>query len=237
MTLSKDYRTRAAHVRRSARAHLKEIRRARLARKDADGIGDTMDDAPQFHEEIEDVMPVAEEAAHSPQIEEDMPSFDDDSTPPMEEPDAGPDSDAVEHAALADMFDEAPDMSDMQPDPPAEASAPSPDQKVELAAPSDDDAEDQGIAAVEDPSPLPEAELAEPASVETEVDFESSDLNTLPGAGPGLVWMLHQCGVRSLADLAASDPEVLTPKLGVVGQILDVNKWIDFASSEPPPAH
>lgn len=60
----------------------------------------------------------------------------------------------------------------------------------------------------------------------------ASDLNKLPGAGHGLIWMLEQCGITSLQDLADSDAETLTPQLGIVGQILNVESWIAFAQDE-----
>lgn len=56
-----------------------------------------------------------------------------------------------------------------------------------------------------------------------------SELLALPGAGPGLVWLLHRCGIRTLADLAAADPQQLAPQLGLVGQILNISIWTDFA--------
>lgn len=238
MTLSKDYRTRAAQVRRSARAHLKEIRRARMARKEDDSASD-VEDIPA---EVEDVTVTA--PADELFQEDAEASFEEVTPQPASEPkpEAPENTEAAEHAALADMFDEPPDMSDPQMEAPAPPSAPSSVQDVENPAPDDlvlDEIEQETSVAGEDMPPAPDPEpleVPEPAPTETEADFESSDLNALPGAGPGLVWMLHQCGVRSLADLAESDPDVLTPKLGVVGQILDVGKWIDFASNERPAA-
>lgn len=57
-----------------------------------------------------------------------------------------------------------------------------------------------------------------------------SDLHMLPGAGPGLVWMLQHCGVTSLDDLARADPEALTDRMGLVGQMLDLSSWVAFAA-------
>jgi len=61
---------------------------------------------------------------------------------------------------------------------------------------------------------------------------QRSDLVRLPGAGVGLVWMLQECGVASLADLAASDAERLRARMGLVGQILDIEDWIAIARAE-----
>lgn len=60
-------------------------------------------------------------------------------------------------------------------------------------------------------------------------DGTENDLFTLPGAGPGLVWMLQRTGVRSLADLAGSNPLVLRRNLGLVGELLDLDWWISVA--------
>lgn len=67
------------------------------------------------------------------------------------------------------------------------------------------------------------------AATETVPPVAKSDLGRLPGAGPGLVWMLHQCGIHNLEDLARTEASVLVPKLGLVGQILNVEVWLDFA--------
>lgn len=56
-----------------------------------------------------------------------------------------------------------------------------------------------------------------------------SDLFQLPAAGAGMIWMFHQCGIRSLEDLAAADPHDLSLRLGVVGHILNIEPWILFA--------
>ena len=57
----------------------------------------------------------------------------------------------------------------------------------------------------------------------------NSDLFNLPGAGAGMVWMVHQCGIRSLADLAKADSGDLAMQLGVVGHIINMEPWIAFA--------
>jgi hypothetical protein len=81
-----------------------------------------------------------------------------------------------------------------------------------------------------------DAQVNEPAStndhqnekIASDENFEC-DLGKLPGAGPGLIWMLGQCGVSSLADLALCDNDELSERLGVVGELLDVQQWIRFA--------
>lgn len=60
-------------------------------------------------------------------------------------------------------------------------------------------------------------------------DCTQSELAQLPGAGPGLVWMLGQCNVKTLSELAECNASNLSTQLGVVGQILDVGQWVVFA--------
>jgi predicted flap endonuclease-1-like 5' DNA nuclease len=90
-------------------------------------------------------------------------------------------------------------------------------------------------------TPFEEPELPKPEAVETvetdasqgpdvnSVQAEPSDLAGLPGAGPGLIWLLKDCGVTCLAELAAADAAELSQKLGLVGQLLDLDHWIDHA--------
>lgn len=81
---------------------------------------------------------------------------------------------------------------------------------------------------------------ASPAVEETPVEegvaavkeaVSDSELASLPGAGPGLVWALQKCGVHSMKDLAESDPEILTQRLNLIGQLLDLKGWIRMAQS------
>lgn len=58
---------------------------------------------------------------------------------------------------------------------------------------------------------------------------EEMSLTQLPGIGPGLIWMLEGCGIQSLSDLALTSKEKLKVDLGLVGQILDLEPWIEFA--------
>lgn len=232
MTPQKDYRNRAAHVRRSARAHLKEIRRARLARKETASLPEVSSAEP------EDILAPAMDQ-NSGQLNAD---FTEGERHP-EDPDIqmAQEADAIENAALeelGDMFDD--------PAPAPEGVVTPPEDAIEQdRRPDDEDVhsdpvqsfdELEGSVVPVEAEPTAETSLEPTEQAQTEqpvkVDLEASDLNRLPGAGPGLVWMLHQCGVRSLADLAVSEPAELSPKLGVVGQILDVSKWVDFAAAD-----
>ncbi|WP_235865296.1 hypothetical protein [Alloyangia mangrovi] len=66
-----------------------------------------------------------------------------------------------------------------------------------------------------------------------EEELRDSTLTRLPGAGIGLVWLLHANGIGSLEGLATVDAEALKQRLGLVGQLVDVQAWIDFAKSDP----
>jgi predicted flap endonuclease-1-like 5' DNA nuclease len=80
-----------------------------------------------------------------------------------------------------------------------------------------------------DRAPDAPASQAIPAAMSSEP--VASDLSTLPGSGPGLVWLLGECGIRSLAELAAADPQKLSEQLGLVGQLLNLEHWIEFAKA------
>lgn len=91
--------------------------------------------------------------------------------------------------------------------------------------------EQADLADVADQTGAPPASPRETAPFDATLS-ENSDLHGLPGAGPGLIWMLETCGIRSLADLAAADVTQLTADMGLVARILDLNYWIAFARGE-----
>jgi predicted flap endonuclease-1-like 5' DNA nuclease len=123
--------------------------------------------------------------------------------------------------------------------PAGEAGAP-----VAAALPATDDAE----AALEDflraltgatpsaaaPAPVVAAAAPEPASV---LHFQrpeaaaaaATDLDRLPGAGPGLVGALRRAGIERLADLAPLQPAALAGRLGPIGRLIPAEAWIAFA--------
>ena len=84
-----------------------------------------------------------------------------------------------------------------------------------------------------DPSPEEPAGLLGPAHAESPADTavvpSNTDLFRLPGAGAGMVWMFQQCGIHSLSDLAQADARELSIQLGIVGHILNIKPWIEFA--------
>lgn len=55
------------------------------------------------------------------------------------------------------------------------------------------------------------------------------DLETLPGAGPGLVWALRRAGIARLADLTDCTAEDLAARLGPAGRLVPAEAWIATA--------
>jgi hypothetical protein len=70
------------------------------------------------------------------------------------------------------------------------------------------------------------------ALLQTRQGGPGSNLSSLPGAGPGLIWMLQKCGIETLQDLALADPALLVPRLGLVGKIADVHGWHRYAQRQ-----
>lgn len=64
-----------------------------------------------------------------------------------------------------------------------------------------------------------------------DVASDESELARLPGIGPGLIWALQRAGVANLADLAAADADALSTRLGVIGDLINVQTWIEEARS------
>ncbi|TKD17489.1 hypothetical protein FBT96_14280 [Rhodobacter capsulatus] len=116
-------------------------------------------------------------------------------------------------------MDEIPEQ-EQEPEPVPEADEPvEPVPEISAAAPvSADD------TATPPPGALPDLGPSEAAAGE-----RTSDLVRLPGAGPGLIWMLNECEIHTLADLAAADCTDLTARMGLAGRILDLGGWIAFA--------
>jgi hypothetical protein len=91
---------------------------------------------------------------------------------------------------------------------------------------SDDSALEEFLRALTG-DPPPPSPPAEPGAV---LSFQRpSDLDRLPGAGPGLVWALERAGIRRLADLAPLDPDALAARLGPIGRLVPAQAWIETA--------
>ena len=97
-----------------------------------------------------------------------------------------------------------------------------------MADEAHDDITPDAMEAVDEPEP--DAEPETEGEEEAEAEAEVSNLDLLPGIGPGLIWMLQTAGVSSLADMAAADATELGGKLGLVGDLLDLEHWIAEAS-------
>jgi predicted flap endonuclease-1-like 5' DNA nuclease len=81
------------------------------------------------------------------------------------------------------------------------------------------------------PAAAPEPEETAPEDLEAlATALEAAcDLDRLPGAGPGLVWALRRAGLRRLDDLAGLEPEDLAERLGPVGLLVPLERWIGVA--------
>lgn len=144
----------------------------------------------------------------------DMAGVEADTPPPAAEPEAS----AVDAADTGDDLPAPPDVTE-----------------VDSETASDSDAEADPESATESAEELaPEAgsetepETAPTTTSDAEGDQapQRSDLEQLPGAGPGLVWLFQQAGIRDLATLAAAEPAALERSLGVIGGLLDLEAWI-----------
>ncbi len=244
MTSDRIYRKDALSARRAAREHLKSLRAARLSRRES---ADRKTAGPAAFDSGEDDFAMAPDTLFSgttsgadllgsPGPVETVPSTpptDSDSTATSRESDpetcSAPDDASSEAPADLGEVDEESGKDHAISTKPGE-----PDQHAEMQS-SGDPADQITDATSGDKAIVPEAsESGEVTSGKrdlvsvAELDIDS-DLIQLPGAGSGMVWMFNQCGVMSLRDLAGAKPGELSDKLGVVGRILDVAPWIEYA--------
>lgn len=201
MTGDRSYRDSALSARRAARTHLAELRAARRARK-----GATRRVQTEQATSTDGQFAIDRDLLFAPPpAVDDVDTFTESSAPPddpsapVEDTEPGPESDAF----IATDEITPPAMAETDPD--EQEYEPQIATTEALVLPSN---------AVKD-TPLP-ADI-------------TSDLLTLPGAGDGMIWLFHQCGITTLADLAQADAATLSQQLGVVGYILDIRPWIQFA--------
>jgi predicted flap endonuclease-1-like 5' DNA nuclease len=122
--------------------------------------------------------------------------------------------------------------------------------RLRPAAPAADDAEAaleellRALTAAGTPAPAPApAPAPGPAAVlhfqrpEPEPGPEpGTDLDRLPGAGPGLVAALRRAGLDRLADIAPLAPEALAERLGPLGRLVPAATWVAAARAAAPSA-
>ncbi|MXQ07953.1 hypothetical protein GQ651_08850 [Alphaproteobacteria bacterium GH1-50] len=222
MSVETSYREQARAARREARETLLAFREARLKSKKRVSAesSEAAGAEPVAHQNETTISPASFFAIESsaPATEAHVP--DDIPSEVRHEPGSG---DPV--AAPVDMAPDVPEEAESANErPPASET-----EAAEAEAESDDAPFESAEA-----TPDPEAEAPKTtASPVQETGFEKvdadSDLFELPGAGAGMIWMFHQCGVNSLSDLANEETASLSQRLGVVGHILNVEPWIDFA--------
>jgi len=71
-------------------------------------------------------------------------------------------------------------------------------------------------------------------SAETGAETGISDLESLPGVGPNLVWALERAGIGCLADLVPLAPAELVRRLGPIGRLVPAAGWIAAARATVP---
>lgn len=227
------YKKRASQVRGAARAHLRELRQARLAKRDCalpseasdESFGALAAESAHDGDPFEAALTAeAEISAASEIVASDVQELGQALAKPAGDAEGSfidtphPEDDDVENVAIANLaMSEM--VADMDPHPDAAFDV---KEREMVEVPEASSPETGGVLGKEDVDPPGETGPVSVAASEP-------DLEILPGAGPGLIWMLNQCGISSLAELADAEPAVLTRDLGVVGQILNVETWIAFA--------
>lgn len=227
MTVDRTYRNEARAARQAARETLRAYRNARLRSRQSAAETDTAPEA-------------GEAAAGAGVISPD--SFFDMTAPPpaAQSASAGPgDTEAEPDSSGMGESGGAETQADAAFD--AAAAGDAGDDRAKLIGPEDGLTDSMDAAPVAEPAapagePVTEHGTADEDGAALAAVDPDTDLFDLPGAGAGMVWMFHQCGIRSLADLAEADGSDLSLRLGVVGHILNVEPWIAFARERLDPA-
>lgn len=79
------------------------------------------------------------------------------------------------------------------------------------------------------PEPVPDQIRATVVPLARPGQAGASDLDRLPGAGPGIVWVLQREGIGRLADLARLEAGEVAGRLGPLGRLVPLGDWISFA--------
>ena len=247
MSDRESYRDWARSVRSAARQSIKGLRAERLARRSSQGTA-----IPSAIPSVADDLPISISSSTASLLELDAASKET-GFPLGSYPQASdtrqkmPETFATEE--LRDSAEEStvegcpPDLSPRQPE--AAVAQPGPTHNIsEICTEGSDDAAPVAFLDATDAVALTPCLLAAPEDspmIASQADARSappdcqqdllcgSSLTALPGAGTGLIWLLHVNGISSLRDLAQADARTLSSALGLVGQLIDVQDWIDFA--------
>jgi hypothetical protein len=146
------------------------------------------------------------------------------------------DSPAASEGSADSIPDDTPDMAGAEADLTDTLADPLPEHplppRMEMAGGTSDDPADVCADMPMGPEMAPDGLHASAPGPEPVAEASApTGLYALPGAGPGLIWMLGQVGIDSMEDLARADADDLGRKLGLVGQILNVGSWVEFARS------
>lgn len=92
------------------------------------------------------------------------------------------------------------------------------------------------VLAFQRPAPTEGAgtETGGETGAETAAETGISDLESLPGVGPNLVWALERAGIGCLADLVPLAPAELARRLGPIGRLVPAAGWIAAARAAVP---
>jgi len=138
-------------------------------------------------------------------------------------------NEAQEDPLPAGMDPEPEDVSTSEPHAEMPAHAPGADPSPTGPEPLHEEVEASG----EPGQPLDPGPSAPPTDPDTRAAEDTqTDLYALPGIGSGLVWMLQKNGIGNLRDLAQADETELSAKLPVIGQLLNIGTWIDYAKAD-----
>lgn len=231
MASERNYRNEAVSARRAARDTLRSLREARrqskvraqktASPKKTGGQGSLIEPDAFFSISPGPSEPFPEDADQHDEPASETAASIDDAADAATGPEADDVADFEDHDTAGDEDEAADDLAESS----AEAVAGDAGELGDAADPGDADMADAGEADEQDGPDAPES----PGAEDLNAADPNSDLFDLPGAGAGIVWMFHQCGIRTLSDLAQADAQELSAKLGVVGHILNIQPWISYA--------
>ena len=218
--MSSSASSRSAATRSEARAHLLALRTARLNRRRGGAAAPPPDALDTEPDAAVATGPVSDEGAEDPGA----------GAPSVPQDAVLPEEDTV-FEALEEEYAPAEDTNVPLPlEATTPADPPEPEALVAEDTPDSDlDIGEQDLAS-DHVAEADVADISASAVPSNDVsDVKDSPLAALPGAGPGLIWMLECAGVTTVEDLAASDLDTLRDALGVVGKILDLEYCITWA--------
>lgn len=248
MSGNTDYSSRSRAVRSAAQGYLRELRARRAAQRrgpasttDANAeaaVAPALDSVAVDSAAVSSTSPLrSSDRAHAlaqaaAEEQADAPLAADEELHEADTPDVASQDDAADIAAeavdseleLSAMLGSAAEIEAEQ------TSAADLDGEAENA-PTDAGAADAGSAEQGSDADTSDETVAVDADDRATNAPEGSDLALLPNIKPGLVWALSAAGASSLKELADADADALRAKLGVIGELVNVDEWVSIARS------